>query len=329
MPPSRVAVVTGANKGIGLAIGTQPPPLPSNPTTPKLTPPSPFPVRQLALQYPQSSFNNGPLLIYLTARNPERGENALAALHQDAQLHSAKALAPDGGLASIQHHTLDIAQPASIAAFAAFLQAQHPHGIDFVINNAGIALTGFGAPPRLPLACKLLFADQPPPPPLDSTVVHETLQCNYYGTLGTTQALLPLLRPAGRLVNVSSMAGHLDKYSPALRARFRAAASVADVTALMEDFRAAVAAGEERAQGWPSAAYAVSKAGLTAVTGVLAREERERGRGVLVNSCCPGYVRTDMTRGSFGRGRGWWSGEGCGVEGGLGKDWDVRRRWSG
>ena len=93
------------------------------------------------------------------------------------------------------------------------------------------------------------------------------------------------------------MAGHLDKYSPALRARFRAAASVADVTALMEDFRAAVAAGEERAQGWPSAAYAVSKAGLTAVTGVLAREERERGRGVLVNSCCPGYVRTDMTRG--------------------------------
>ena len=93
------------------------------------------------------------------------------------------------------------------------------------------------------------------------------------------------------------MAGHLNKYSPALRARFLAARTVGEVTALMEAFKAAVAAGSEKAQGWPSAAYAVSKAGVTGVTGVIAREERERGRGVLVNSCCPGYVKTDMTRG--------------------------------
>ncbi|MCJ1287722.1 hypothetical protein MMC26_007074 [Xylographa opegraphella] len=251
MPPSRVAVVTGANKGIGLAI-----------------------VRQLALQYPQSSLNTGPLLIYLTARNRERGERALASLQQDPQLRAARALAPDGGLAEVQYQALDIGQTASIRAFAAFVRERHPHGIDVVVNNAGIAMTGF-----------------------DSTVVKETLQCNYYGTLEATQTLLPLLHPSGRLVNVSSMAGHLNKYSPALQARFRAARTVDDVTALMEAFKAAVAAGTEAEQGWPSAAYAVSKAGVTAMTGVVAREERERGRGVLVNSCCPGYVKTDMTRG--------------------------------
>ncbi|MCJ1477745.1 hypothetical protein MMC13_006418 [Lambiella insularis] len=266
MSPSRIAVVTGANKGVGLAIGTFPP----SPTLHPLTPQ----VRNLALRYPNSAFNNGPLLIYLTARNKERGEAALAALHHDPQLHAAAALAQDGGLASIAYHPLDIAQTHSIRLFAEHLRSQHPQGIDVVVNNAGIALTGF-----------------------DAHVVDETLQCNYYGTLEATQTLLPLLRPGGRLVNVSSMVGKLNKYSAAVRARFLAAGSVGEVTALMEAFKAAVRDGDETAQGWPSAAYAVSKAGVTAVTGVLARELRGRGSSVLVNSCCPGYVKTDMTRG--------------------------------
>lgn len=33
------------------------------------------------------------------------------------------------------------------------------------------------------------------------------------------------------------------------------------------------------------------------MTKVFAGLEAERGRGVLVNACCPGYVKTDMTRG--------------------------------
>lgn len=63
------------------------------------------------------------------------------------------------------------------------------------------------------------------------------------------------------------------------------------------------------AQGWPRSAYAVSKAGLTAFTQVLGREElrnaqrpkrgsagRGQGAPVLINACCPGYVSTDMTK---------------------------------
>lgn len=66
----------------------------------------------------------------------------------------------------------------------------------------------------------------------------------------------------------------------------------------MEDFKAAVNAGNEKEQGWPSAAYAVSKAGVTAMTKVVAEEVKERGGKVLVNSCCPGYVNTDMSKGN-------------------------------
>lgn len=118
---TRIAAVTGANKGIGLAI-----------------------VRNLALQYPSSAFNNGPLLIYLTARDKSRGEEAVKTLQNDDQLKKAKALAQDGGLATIKYHGLDISKKQSILDFAKFLKEEHPDGIDIVVNNAGIAMEGFG-----------------------------------------------------------------------------------------------------------------------------------------------------------------------------------------
>lgn len=118
---TRIAAVTGANKGIGLAI-----------------------VRNLALQYPSSTFNNGPLLIYLTARDQGRGEEAVKSLQNDAQLKKAKALTTDGGLATIKYHGLDISKEKSIIDFAAFLKKEHPDGLDMVVNNAGIAMEGFG-----------------------------------------------------------------------------------------------------------------------------------------------------------------------------------------
>jgi carbonyl reductase 1 len=133
----------------------------------------------------------------------------------------------------------------------------------------------------------------------DETVVKETLHTNYYGSLAATQDLLPLIRPGGRLVNVASTAGSLDKFSPSLKHAFLAASktSVAACSALMEKFTADVQAGVEGAEGWPSAAYAVSKAGEIAFSKVVAMQAQRDGREVLVNACCPGYVNTDMSRG--------------------------------
>lgn len=121
MSYTRVATVTGANRGIGLAI-----------------------VRNLALQYPKSSFNNGALLVYLTARDQSKGEEAIKLLLNDAQLKRAGALSEDGGLTTIKYHQLDISDKKSIDEFASFLKKAHPDGVDFAINNAGIAMNGFG-----------------------------------------------------------------------------------------------------------------------------------------------------------------------------------------
>ncbi|KAF2749042.1 carbonyl reductase [Sporormia fimetaria CBS 119925] len=250
---SRIGVVTGANKGIGYAI-----------------------VRQLALQYPKSPLNNGPLLIYLTARDSGRGEAAVKQItHEDEQLKSAKALSSDGGSTDIKFHALDITDSKSIQKFVEDLKKAHGDGIDFVINNAGIAMNGF-----------------------NSEVVKTTIGCNYYSTMEACHAFLPILKPQGRIVNVASMSGYLNKYSEEVRNRFLSSETEDDVSSILKDFASAVDAGKEKEAGFPSAAYAVSKAGLIGGTRALARQEKEKGSAVLINSCCPGYVNTDMTKGN-------------------------------
>ena len=100
-------------------------------------------------------------------------------------------------------------------------------------------------------------------------------------------------------MNVSSVVGQLNsKYSEEIRTAFAESKTVNDVTKLMESFTKAVEQGEEKEQGWPSAAYAVSKSGVTGMTRAIALEvaEGQKGKGVLINSCCPGYVSTDMTK---------------------------------
>ncbi|KAM0281438.1 hypothetical protein ACHAQH_003561 [Verticillium albo-atrum] len=249
MAPSRIGVVTGANKGIGFAI-----------------------VRQLALQYPKSHIENGSFLIYLTSRDDTRGKDAVASLQQELQ--KSNVLSTDGGASEIKHHQLDISDSKSIHSFASFLNKEHPDGIDFVINNAGIALEGF-----------------------DNDVVKNTIACNYYGTLEATRAWIPTLKPDGRIINVASISGALNKYSPSIKDRFVNAKTVDDVTNLMEEFTAAVKKGTHEADGWPSAAYAVSKAGEIGQTRAIAKELKDDGSKILINSCHPGWVVTDMTKG--------------------------------
>lgn len=98
-------------------------------------------------------------------------------------------------------------------------------------------------------------------------------------------------------MNLASIVGQLNnKYSEEIRTAFAGSKTVDDVTRLMESFTAAVEQGKETEQGWPSAAYAVSKSGIVGMTRAIALEEGVKSSKVLVNSCCPGYVNTDMTK---------------------------------
>lgn len=92
----------------------------------------------------------------------------------------------------------------------------------------------------------------------DMTSVRETLETNTLAAWQMCQAFVPLLRRSahGRIVNVSSGAGALA----------------------------------DMGSGTP--AYNLSKAGLNAVTRMVA--EALRHDRILVNAVCPGWVATDM-----------------------------------
>jgi carbonyl reductase 1 len=133
----------------------------------------------------------------------------------------------------------------------------------------------------------------------DLNIVKTTLDCNYFATLAASHKFLTVMKPDGRLVNVASSGGKLNKYSDEIKSRFLNSKTEADVTSLMNDFISGVAEGKEQEAGFPTnAAYSVSKAGLIGVTRALAMSEKEKGSTVLINSCCPGYVNTDMTKGN-------------------------------
>jgi NAD(P)-dependent dehydrogenase (short-subunit alcohol dehydrogenase family) len=88
--------------------------------------------------------------------------------------------------------------------------------------------------------------------------IKEVLETNLFGALRLTKAMLPLLEqsPHPRVVNVSSGAGQLDEMNGGVHG------------------------------------YRLSKVGLNALTRMLADDEAESR--LLVNSMCPGWVRTDM-----------------------------------
>ena len=86
----------------------------------------------------------------------------------------------------------------------------------------------------------------------------DTLETNFYGPLQLAQAVVPLMKANryGRIVNVSSGQGQLS----------------------------------DMGAGTP--AYRVSKTALNALTRILSAEFH--GNNILVNSMCPGWVRTGM-----------------------------------
>jgi 3-oxoacyl-[acyl-carrier protein] reductase len=130
----------------------------------------------------------------------------------------------------------DVGNPDAVAAMMDEIGREFG-GLDILVNNAGILR--------------------------DRTIAKMTedewadvLRVNLTGAFHCIQKALPLLRPGGRVVNVSSVSGWLGLFG--------------------------------------QANYAASKAGLAALTKVTARELARRE--ITANAVAPGFIDTEMTR---------------------------------
>jgi NAD(P)-dependent dehydrogenase (short-subunit alcohol dehydrogenase family) len=169
--------------------------------------------------------------VLLTARDPGRGKAAAGALQ-------------DEGL-DVVFFPLDVTDADSVQALAEHLEREYGR-LDVLINNAGVFLDPM--PPEDPAASSIFRAD--------IATVRYSMETNAYGPLRLVQALIPLMRGHGRVVNVSSGMGQLSEMNGCCPG------------------------------------YRFSKAAINVLTRILADELRDTR--IKVNSVCPGWVRTEM-----------------------------------
>jgi len=169
--------------------------------------------------------------VLLTARDHARGKAAANTLRKEGF--------------EVDFHPLDVTEAESVRAFADYMDREYGR-LDVLVNNAGVFLDPM--PPEDPSASSVFRAD--------IATVRYSMETNAYGPLRLCQALVPLMRGRGRVVNVSSGMGQLTEMNGCCPG------------------------------------YRFSKAALNVLTRILADELRDTR--IKVNSVCPGWVRTEM-----------------------------------
>ncbi|XP_048558360.1 (+)-neomenthol dehydrogenase-like [Triticum urartu] len=261
LPNTRVAVVTGGNKGIGFEV-----------------------CRQLA---------SGGISVVLTARDEMRGGeaverlNALGLSHvvfHQLEITDASSAAALAGFLKTRFGKLDIlVNNAAVGGVE--------YGQEFDTNEE--KFSGLDFHERVEWMLKNARE------PIDSA--KNSVKTNYYGTKHVIEALLPLLQASseGRIVNVSSNYGLLRHIgSEEVRQELNDVDNLTEgrLDDLLEKFIKDFKAGELEMHGWSTkfSAYKVAKAAMNAYSRILARRHPE----LRVNCAHPGFVKTDMSMGS-------------------------------
>lgn len=120
--------------------------------------------------------------------------------------------------------------------------------------------------------------------------VMDTCNVNYFGPRRVNDAFLPYLqRPGGRIVNVASASGPNFLSSCSDKVLLKKLAEPSTISGgIAELDQIATTSNVDESQ-----AYGFSKALLNAYTAIQAKEETD----LIINSCTPGYIMTDLTAG--------------------------------
>ncbi len=142
---------------------------------------------------------------------------------------------------NIDYVIMDVADDESVFKGIELLK-EKTDSIDILINNAGILIPG--------LKHKIEAIET------DNESILKTFNINTVGVLRVCKAVLPMMQPTSRIINISSGMGQMEGMSTG------------------------------------SVAYRLSKSALNALTIVLSQELSNKN--IKVNTICPGWVQTDM-----------------------------------
>jgi len=242
MSNMKLILVTGANKGIGLAI-----------------------VKRLLAEYADTR-------LLLGSRDSGRGEEAVKEV--------LASLGPQY-TSRLEMLQLDVTSEQSVAAAVEKVRSRYggEQPLYGLVNNAGGSLA----------------------------TDRETIQLNTYAVIRVCEAFLPLIQQrGGRIVQISSASGpsYVSKLSQELQAMmvdgmvtFAEAETriIKPYLKIKED--KTLSEEEQKAAltelGLADGAYGVSKASLNSYTMELARRHPD----ILINSCTPGWIATDLSKG--------------------------------
>ena len=186
--------------------------------------------------------------IFITGGNRGIGKGLVEIFSEDSKVffsvrdeHKAKSVIDSIGNENIDYVIMDVAYERNVLNGTESLK-EKTDSIDILINNAGILIPG--------LKHKIDAVET------DDESILKTFNINTVGVLRVCKAVLPLMRPTSRIINISSGMGQM----------------------------------EGMATG--SIAYRLSKSALNALTIVLSQELSSKD--IKVNAICPGWVQTDM-----------------------------------
>ena len=200
--------------------------------------------------------------LILGSRNKERGEEAVGSLIRENRDWKERLVTVE-----IDVESEDSVKEAADKLSSMFGTAPSPlYGI---VNNAGIGSTAKG--------------------------MERTLQVNTWGIKRVCDSFIPLLNPEiGRIVNVTSAAG--PNYIEAGDESTRELLTNPQVTweEVVEYMNRCIEkeSRDETKSSSQANAYGLSKACANALTVCLARDYPD----LIINSCTPGFIETDMTR---------------------------------
>ena len=163
--------------------------------------------------------------VFFSARDKQKAESVIESI----------------GNENIDYVIMDVADERNVLNGIESLK-EKTDSIDILINNAGILIPG--------LKHKIDAVET------DDESILKTFNINTVGVLRVCKAVLPMMQPTSRIINISSGMGQM----------------------------------EGMATG--SIAYRLSKSALNALTIVLSQELSSKD--IKVNAICPGWVQTDM-----------------------------------